>query len=83
MEMALERSHETQYSAAESGFPRSVRTDDPHELARIDGKRDILKRNDAGKSKRRVVKLNDRLDGSRGTKPCTPSGAELNGPQSR
>jgi hypothetical protein len=61
MEMALDGSHKAQYGSAECGFPRSVRTDDTDELTRIDGKGNILEGNDAGKSERRVVKLNDRL----------------------
>src|SRR5437868_14586061 len=37
MEMALDGSHESQYSFTESGFPRSVRTDDADEFTCIDG----------------------------------------------
>ena len=63
MEMALDGSHESQYSFTESSFPRSVRADDADELACIDGKSNILQRDDAGKSKRRMVEPNDRLMG--------------------
>jgi len=63
MEMALNGSQEAQYSSAECSFPRSVGADDADKLACLNGKRDILERNDARKSERRVVKPNDRLLG--------------------
>jgi hypothetical protein len=61
VEMALDGSHEAQYGFTESGFPRSVRANDADEFTCVDGKTNILKRNDAGKPKRRVVEPNDRL----------------------
>jgi hypothetical protein len=63
MEMALDGSHEAQYGSAKCGFSRSVGTDDADKLARVDGKRNVLERDDAGKSERRVIKPNDGLMG--------------------
>jgi hypothetical protein len=61
MEMALDGSQEAQYGSAECGFPRSVGADHADKLARLDGKRDVLERDDARKSERRVVKPNNRF----------------------
>jgi len=63
MKMALDGSYEAQYGSAECGFSRSVGADDADKLARVDGKRNVLERDDAGKSERRVIKPNDRLMG--------------------
>ena len=59
-EVAFSGSHQTEDRAAESRLSGPVGADDPHKLAGLNLERDILKRNDPGKPKGGMVKVNDR-----------------------
>ncbi len=59
--MTFDGGHKAQYGFAEGRLPRTVGADHTDEFAGVDGKTDVFERNDAGKSKRRVIKVNDRF----------------------